>query len=51
MYCHQHQLGIPYRLMAEVTGVRVKGRTRLDWMNGVKVALGSRGMTVKSAKK
>ena len=27
-------------LMAEVSGGRVRGRPRLDWMDGVKVALG-----------
>ena len=30
-------------LMAEV-GLRVRGRPRLCWMDGVKVALGNRGM-------
>ena len=33
-------------LMAEVSGGRVRGRPRLGWMDGVKVALGNRGMTV-----
>ena len=33
-------------LMAEVSGVRVRGRPRFDWMDGVKVALGNRGMRV-----
>ena len=28
--------------MAEVSGGRVRGRPRLGWMNGVKVALGNR---------
>ena len=32
--------------MAEVSGGRVGGRPRLEWMDGVKVALGNRGMTV-----
>ena len=32
-------------LMAEVSGWRVRSRLRLGWMVGVKVALGSRGMT------
>ena len=36
-------------LMAEVSGGRVRGRPRLGWMDGVKVALGNRGMTVDSA--
>ena len=34
--------------MAELSGVRVRGRPRLGWMNGVKVALGSRGKTVEA---
>ena len=37
-------------LMAEVSGGRVRGRPRLGWMDGVKVALGSRGMTVEAAR-
>ena len=37
-------------LMAEVSGGRVLGRSRLGWMNGVKVALGNRGMTVEAAR-
>ena len=36
-------------LMAEVSGGRVRGRPRLGWMDGVKVALGNRGMTVEAA--
>ena len=36
-------------LMAEVSGGRVRGRQRLGWMDGVKVALGNRGMTVEAA--
>ena len=36
-------------LMAEVSGGRVRGRSRLGWMDGVKVALGNRGMTVEAA--
>ena len=32
--------------MAEVSGGRVRGRHRSGWMDGVKVALGNRGMTV-----
>ena len=38
-------------LMAEVSGGRVRGRPRLDWRDGVKVALGNRGMTVEAARK
>ena len=35
---------------AEVSGRLVRGRPRLSWMDGVKVALGSRGMTVEAAR-
>ena len=38
-------------LMAEVSGGRVRGRPRLVWMDGVKVALDNRGMTVEAARK
>ena len=37
-------------LMAEVNGGRVRGRPRLGWMDGVKVALGDRGRTVDAAR-
>ena len=37
-------------LMAEVSGGRVRGRPRLGLMDGVKVALGNRGMTVEAAR-
>ena len=37
-------------LMDEVSGGWVRGRGRLGWMNGVKVALGNRGMTVEAAR-
>ena len=37
-------------LMAEVRGGQVRGRPRLGWMDGVKVALGNRGMTVEAAR-
>ena len=37
-------------LMAEVSGGWVRGRPRLGWINGVKVALGNRGMTVDAAR-
>ena len=33
-------------LMAKVSGGRVPGRPRFGWMDGVKVALGSIGMTI-----
>ena len=36
-------------LMAEVSGGWVRGRQRLVWMDGVKVALGNRGMAVEAA--
>ena len=36
--------------MAEVSGGRVRGRPRLGWMDGVKGALGNRGMTVEAAR-
>ena len=36
--------------MAEVSGGRVRGRPRLGWMVGVKVALGNRGITVEAAR-
>ena len=38
-------------LMAEVTGGLLRGTLRLGWMDGVKVALGNRGMTVEAARK
>ena len=37
-------------LAGEVSGGRVRGRPRLGWMDGVKVALGNRGMTVEPAR-
>ena len=37
-------------LMAEVSGGRVRGRPRLGWIDGVKVALGKRGMTVEASR-
>ena len=37
-------------MMAEVSGGRVRGRPRLGWMDGVKVALGNRVMTVEAAR-
>ena len=37
-------------LMAEVIGGRVRGRPRLGWMDGVKMAIGNRGMTVEAAR-
>ena len=33
-------------LMPEVSGMPVEGRPRFGWMDGVKVAMGNRGMTV-----
>ena len=37
-------------LMAEVSGGRVRGRPRLGWMDGVRVAVGYTGMTVEAAR-
>ena len=37
-------------LMAKVSGGRAQGRLRLGWIDGVKVALGNRGMTVEAAR-
>ena len=37
-------------LMVKVTGERVRGRPRLGWMDGVKVALSNRGMMVEAAR-
>ena len=37
-------------LMAEVCGGRLRGRPRLGWMDGVKLALGNRGITVEAAR-
>ena len=36
-------------LIAEVSGKRVRGRPRLSWIDGVKVDMGSREMTVEAA--
>ena len=36
-------------LIAEVSGGRIRGRPKLGWMDGVKVALGKSGMTVEAA--
>ena len=35
-------------LMVEVSGEQVRGRLRVGWMDGVKVAVGNRGMTVEA---
>ena len=37
-------------LMADISGGRVRGRPRLGWMDGVKVALGNKRMTVVAAR-
>ena len=37
-------------LTAEVSGGWVRGRPRLGWMDGEKMALGNRGMTVEAAR-
>ena len=36
--------------MADVSGGRVRVRPRVGWMDGVKMALGSRGMAVDAAR-
>ena len=42
---------VPRRpLITEVIGGRVRNRQRLGWMDGVKVNLGSRVMTVEAAR-
>ena len=38
-------------LMAELSGLRVRGRPRLGWMDGVEVALDNRGMTARQCGK
>ena len=38
-------------LIADVSGGQVRGRPRLGWMDGVKVALGNRGMMVEAARR
>ena len=37
-------------LMTEVSGEQMRGRPRLGWMDGVKVALGNRGVKVEAAR-
>ena len=37
-------------LMAEASGGRLRGRPRLGWMDGVKLALGNIGMTAETAR-
>ena len=37
-------------LMAEISGGWVWEKLRLDWMDGLKVALGNRGVTVEAAR-
>ena len=37
-------------LMAKVSEGQVRGRQKLGWMDGVKVALGNRGMRVEAAR-
>ena len=38
-------------MMAEVSGGRVRGRQRFGWMEGVKVALGNKGMAVEAVRR
>ena len=54
MVCHVERMD-EYRiarriLMAEVSGGRARGRLKLGLMDGVKMALGNRGMTVEAAR-
>ena len=37
-------------LMAEVSGGRIRGRTMLGWMDGVKVSLDDKRMTVEASR-
>ena len=37
-------------LMADVSGGRVRSRPRLGWMDGEKMALGSKGITVEAVR-
>ena len=41
----------PPTLVGKPSGGRVQGRPRLGWMDGVKVALGNRGMIVEDVRK
>ena len=45
----EHRVGTRV-LMAEVSGGRVRRRPRLGWMDGVKMALGNRVMTVEAVR-
>ena len=38
-------------MTAEVSGGRVRGRPRIGWIEGMKVALGNRGMTVEATRR
>ena len=44
-YCRARRV-----ILAEVSEGRVRGRPRLGWMNGMKVALGNRGMPMEAAR-
>ena len=37
-------------LMAELSGGRARGRPKLGWVDGVKMAFGNRGITLKAAR-
>ena len=50
VHCMLDYLLHVWLFLAEVSGGRVRGRPRLGWMDGVKVALGNRGMTVEAAR-
>ena len=36
-------------LMVDISDLRVRGRPRLGWMDGVEMALGSRDVTMEAA--
>ena len=46
---HKYRLS-RWVLTTKVSGGWERGRPRLDWKDGVKVALGSRGVTVEAAR-
>ena len=36
--------------MADISGGRVRGRPRLGWIDGMNMAMGSRGMTLEAGR-
>ena len=47
---HMERMEVRRMLMAEVCGKQMQDNPGLGWMDGVKVALGSRGITVGAAR-